>query len=609
MKTHKVLFQGPCNNGLYTLPAESSTEANKALMADLTKAESWHRKLGHPNKHTFDLISKCNPNLNLGKSFTHCATCAMSKCHKMSFELSKQHSTTTLALIHSDVWGPVPTISNQGFKYYVIFVDDFSRFTWLFPLRMKSEVFQTFINFKNQVETYTNKKIKVLRTDGGTEYMNHAFSNFLCSNGITHQVSCPYTPEQNGIAERKHRHITETTRTLLHTSSTPFQFWPDAALTANYLINRLPSPTLHNLSPFEKFHNAKPNYTFLRTFGCACYPLIPSQFRHKLQPKASPHVFLGYSDMYKGYKCLDTTTNKIIFSRHVSFHESSFPFSVQTTSQPDKPEDIPPLLLAPASTTRQPKPTLSTQFCPPISNTSNVTNSPVQNMDLGNLSQPPSTLIMPSHPMTTRSKTGSLRPSVRMNLLHKQTSPIHPTAPTSYTEAIQHAEWREAMAMEFFALQQQGTWSLTTPPPDALILGCKWTFRLKLHADGSIAKHKARLVAQGNHQEYGIDYTETFSPVAKLPTIRVLLTVALHNNWPVQQLDVANAFLHGNLSETVYMTQPKGFEDTSHPNQVCRLHKSIYGLKQSPRQWYNTFTEFLGTLGFIHSQSDPSLLL
>ncbi|PKU64498.1 Retrovirus-related Pol polyprotein from transposon TNT 1-94 [Dendrobium catenatum] len=131
----------------------------------------------------------------------------------------------------------------------------------------------------------------------------------------------------------------------------------------------------------------------------------------------------------------------------------------------------------------------------------------------------------------------------------------------------------------------------------------------KHHANGSVACFKARLVAQGNHQEYGINYTETFSPVAKLPTIRILLTIALHHSWPVHQVDVENAFLHSNLNEIVYMLQPKGFEDKTKPNHVCRLHKATYGLKQAPRQWYNMFTASLTSLGFNHSQSDPSLLI
>ncbi|XP_020689358.1 uncharacterized protein LOC110104543 [Dendrobium catenatum] len=164
------------------------------------------------------------------------------------------------------------------------------------------------------------------------------------------------------------------------------------------------------------------------------------------------------------------------------------------------------------------------------------------------------------------------------------------------------------MAEEFLALQKQGTWHLEPPPPNAQVLGCKWTFHKKFNADGSIARFKARLVAQGNQQAHGIDYAETFSPVAKIPTIRVLFTVALFHSWTVQQWDVSNAFLHGQLNDTVYMNQPWWFTDENYPNHVCRLLKSIYGLRQAPRQWYTMFTNHLLKLGFDYSKADPSLL-
>ncbi|PKU61448.1 Retrovirus-related Pol polyprotein from transposon TNT 1-94 [Dendrobium catenatum] len=181
--------------------------------------------------------------------------------------------------------------------------------------------------------------------------------------------------------------------------------------------------------------------------------------------------------------------------------------------------------------------------------------------------------------------------------------------PVSYAQASKSSHWRKAMSTEFLALQQQGTWSLVPHPDQKPILGCKWTFKTKLLPNGQIDRHKARLVALGCSQEYGINYTETFSPVAKMVTIRMLLTVALHHKWTVTQLDVSNAFLHGELHDEVYMRQPTGFVDTQFPNHVCRLHKSIYGLKQSPRQWFQQFTDFLKTLGFVFSKADPSLLL
>ncbi|PKU60478.1 Retrovirus-related Pol polyprotein from transposon TNT 1-94 [Dendrobium catenatum] len=165
------------------------------------------------------------------------------------------------------------------------------------------------------------------------------------------------------------------------------------------------------------------------------------------------------------------------------------------------------------------------------------------------------------------------------------------------------------MSDEFMALQKQGTWSLQPPPSNKPILGCKWIFKLKTTPDGKIDRYKARLVAQGFDQEHGVNFTETFSPVAKLPTIRVLLLIALHQNWPTLQFDISNAFLHGDLHEEVYMKQPPAFTDNQHPHYVCRLHKAIYGLKQAPRQWYTKLTQSLLQFGFTFSKADPSLLL
>ncbi|XP_020706002.1 uncharacterized protein LOC110116666 [Dendrobium catenatum] len=157
--------------------------------------------------------------------------------------------------------------------------------------------------------------------------------------------------------------------------------------------------------------------------------------------------------------------------------------------------------------------------------------------------------------MITRQKTGSLRPKQVFNLLHTNTdeAEINNSDPTCYTEAVKHSHWRKAMAEEFLALQKQGTWHLVPHPANVPVLGCKWTYKTKRHSNGSVARFKARLVAQGNNQEYGINYQDTFSPVAKFPTIRALITIALSKQWPIHQLDVVNAFLHGNLEEEVYM--------------------------------------------------------
>jgi hypothetical protein len=179
--------------------------------------------------------------------------------------------------------------------------------------------------------------------------------------------------------------------------------------------------------------------------------------------------------------------------------------------------------------------------------------------------------------------------------------------PMNYHHALANEKWRLAMDAEYTALMQNGTWSLVPKPSGHNIISCKWVFRIKEHADGSVDKYKARLVARGFTQQHGIDYFETFSPVVKMSTVRLVLSIAISRQWDIRQLDISNAFLHGVLNEDVYMHQPPGFQDPSKPGFVCKLHKAIYGLKQSPRAWYSRLSDRLCQLGFVPSVADTSL--
>ncbi|KAI0501901.1 hypothetical protein KFK09_016846 [Dendrobium nobile] len=571
LQTNQHLLSGPCKNGLY--PIAMPRTSNNALSAVQTTRINWHERLGHPQQRTLHQISRNNPHLKISFLHNDCISCKLCKHHKLPFDRSVTHTTKPLELLHSDVWGPSPVTTKQGFRYYLLIIDDYSRYSWIFPLLFKSDVMHTFINFIKLIENQTNHKVKTIRTDGGGEYMHHQLQQYFTSKGIQHQVSCAYTPEQNGVSERKHRHILEMARTMLQTASIPHHFWHEAVTTVVYLINRLPSHTIKCKSPIQLMFNKDLDYDHLRTFGCACFPSLPPHTSTKLQPNSVLCVFMGYSVTQKGYKCLNFETNIISVSRHVTFLENMFPFHNKLPLSNPSTQDIPPQLLIPVSKAAEDA---------PVSNNTAPSMSPIQALSPTTSGSPPSSSSpMPApikHSMTTRSQTGSLKPICRLNLLHQVEQSAQQHVPTTYSEASKHVEWRQAMAEEFAALQQQGTWTLVPPLQNASILGCKWTFRKKFNSDGSVARYKARLVAQGNRQEHGLDYDETFSPVAKLPTIRVLFTVALYHGWTVQQLDVNNAFLHGTLTETIFMWQPKGFEDNMNPGHVCHLKKAIYGL-------------------------------
>jgi hypothetical protein len=165
------------------------------------------------------------------------------------------------------------------------------------------------------------------------------------------------------------------------------------------------------------------------------------------------------------------------------------------------------------------------------------------------------------------------------------------------------------MNLEFDALLKNRTWNLVPSLPSQNLIGCKWVFRVKCHADGSIERFKARLVAKGFHQQPGIDYGETYSPVIKPTTVCAILSIAISVGWSIRQIDIQNAFLHGHLSEDVFMAQPPGFQHPSYPIYVCKLNKAIYGLKQAPRAWFSRLSSWLLQLGFHGSLSDTSLFI
>ena len=400
----------------------------------------------------------------------------------------------------------------------------------------------------------------------------------------------------------------------------PPEYWVEAFNTVVFLINRLPTKVLDYLSPYEKLYKHSPDYTILRTFGCACFPYLRPYNRNKLQFRSKQCIFLGYSLNHQGYRCLDLDTGRVYLSRHVVFNEKSFPYQSLTehASLPSQESShvLIPHTMTPSLSATPPSISLPNDSSPPIVAASH--GSPLgdhslppispQISDASNVSpslHPPNPPPLPTHPMTTRSKAGIKVPNHKYALT--VVSVQEQVEPTCFSQAVKQPEWRSAMGTEFNALQKCGTWSLVEYFPSMNVLSNKWVYKIKKKSDGSIERYKARLVANGFHQQEGLDYTETFSPVVKHTTIRAVLALALHQSWPLRQLDVQNAFLHGHLTEEVYMRQPRGFEDPMFPNHVCKLHRSLYGLKQAPRAWFQRFSDYLEDLGFVGSRADYPL--
>ena len=325
------------SNKTSCLPTAATCKNSECLLS----TSVLHQRLGHPSSKILNhVIKTCSSFIldNKNTTFNFCDACQIGKMHQLHFPASDIKTKFPLEILHTNLWGPAPVISSQGYIYYISFVDDFIRFTWIFPLKTKSETLSVFKIFKNQIEKQLDKPIKCLQSDWGGEF--RSFVNLLHTEGIHFRHSCPYTHNQNGIVERKHRHITELGLTLLAQANLPIKFWWESFHTATYLINRLPTPVQSMKSPYESIFHISPDYKFLRTFGCSCFPFLRSYNQHKFQSHTSKCIFLGYSPLHKGFKCLHSF-GKIYIASHVVFYETSFPYSsIFSSSSPSKTSEF-----------------------------------------------------------------------------------------------------------------------------------------------------------------------------------------------------------------------------------------------------------------------------
>lgn len=228
-----------------------------------------------------------------------------------------------MELVHTNLCGPMRTPSQSQNKYFILFIDDLSRMTWVYFLKEKSEAFEIFKKFILLVENQSGKKLKTLRSDRGTEFNSKKFDEFCKNEGLEHQLTVAYNPQQNGVSERKNRTIMEMARSMLMAKGLPKKFWAKAVNTTVYLLNRCPTKAVKNLTPIEAWSAIKPTAEHLKVFGRICYMHILEQKRHKLEEKSAKGVFLGYSSQSKGYRVFNLKSQQLVTSRDVVFDEYS----------------------------------------------------------------------------------------------------------------------------------------------------------------------------------------------------------------------------------------------------------------------------------------------
>ena len=599
--TKEPIMKGRRLESIYVMTAETAyvEKTRRNETADL-----WHMRLSHVSYSKLDVMMKKSmlkglPQLEV-RIDSVCAGCQYGKAHQLPYKESKFKAKEPLELIHSDVFGPIKQASIGGMKYMVTFIDDFSRYVWVYFMKEKSETLSKFKEFKKVAEAEVSKRVRSLRTDNGGEYTSDEFSDFLREYRIRHQFTCASTPQQNGVAERKNRHLAEVCRSMLHAKNVPGHFWAEAMKTAAFVINRLPQQRLCFLSPFNKLWNMKPAVGHFRVFGCVCYVFVPDNLRSKMEKKAVRCIFVGYDSQRKGWRCCDPTTRKCYTSRNVVFDEASSWWSSNKEVLPDSEvfKEVSQFQLNSSETEV-------------ADEGEDVEEGIAQNPWQTGIYQRPSEEEEPSGartPIALRRSTRSRKPNPKYaNAAIVEEADAK--EPETFEEASQSSKWIKAMEEEIAALEQNQTWELAPKPKDVKSISCKWVYKIKRRTDGSIERHKARLVARGFSQQYGLDYDETFSPVAKFTTVRVLLALAASKSWNLWQMDVKNAFLHGELDREIYMSQPMGFQSQDHPEYVCKLRKALYGLKQAPRAWYGKIAEFLTHSGYLVTSADSSLFV
>lgn len=636
-------------------PRESTAIASSSL--DTQSKGSflkWHYRFGHASAEelmrgikadTFKDLKELPP---IPKEFD-CEVCIKGKLCQSSFPNTHVKSNEKLEIVHTDLCGPIRTRSFGGASYFITFIDESSDWTEVRFLKNKSDAFEVFREVKNLLERQSGRKIKFVQSDRGTEYLGNRFNSLLKELGIARRLTVKHTPQQNGRAERKNRTLLDIARCMLIQSGLPVGFWAEAIATANHIKNRTPSKTLGGKTPYSLWFGRNPNVGYFKTFGCEAYVWNNSKTKKKFEPRGLKGIFMGYDEQSKGFRVYLSDQSKIEITRSVKFLENThhvpnqeidldpyredviksdkdtqtwiFPLPNNTVNSPEKVEDLP----KETKTKRGPgRPRKEKSGKPGRPKKVYRTVSIPESSD--NLSDSSSDTDLDD----SNSDIDPVCDSIEKCMIAIDEIPLEEAINSKDSES-----WIKAIATEIKSIIKNDTFDLIDSPVDidsnANLIGSRFILRNKTDSSGSKLIKKARLIAQGFGQVPNVNYfqNQTYSPVTRLSSVRLLVTLASKLNLKIHQFDITTAYLNGILDETVIMKIPKYFDvglkyiiknepdivlcskakemldNLEKSDKVCLLKKSLYGLKQSGRCWFLKLKEILLNFGFENTISDP----
>jgi hypothetical protein len=561
---------------------------------------------------------------------TFCESCVYAKAKRKPIEKERQgeHAKDFAGEVHTDLWGPAPVETYGGCRYYISFINDKMRLTYLHLLRQKSEAFTAYKSFESWCNTQHNAHVRILHSDRGGEYLGKEFVMHLKAAGTEQKLTVHDTSQHNGIAEHLNRTLLEKVRAMLHKSGMPHALWGEAVRHAVWLKNRTPTKALDGGMPLEAATGRKPDLTHVRVWG-SCV-LVRVEGGSKLGGHIVKGHWMGIDEASANGCCVYWPNHRTVtVERNVYWDPSDAELLSHEGEQEHSPSAIlttpaqPPVLPSPSPVTPP-----STPQIVPMAPTKHIRKPSQHLLDMLSGKAPiPTGIQLPSTPPEAGDDPqGESTASQLMAILEDEddtaelsavlaefTAEAEALEPTSLAEAQRRPDWPQweaGIQEELATLQAARTWELIDLPAGANLIGSKWVFRAKKDAAGHIVCHKARLVAQGFSQVPGVDFFDTYAPVATLASIRTVLALSAHLDLELHQIDIKGAYLNGKLTddEVIFMCQPPGFESPAHPNKVCRLRKTLYGLKQSGRRWYQRLVEILiDKLGFTQCATDQAV--